>query len=120
MIAITLPWPSRDLQPNARVHWARKARAVKKARSDAAWCAKAAGIWPRDPDIPTSIKVTAVFSPPSNRRADLDNMFAAIKAYCDGIADAIGVDDSKWQWNAPRREPAVKGGAVRIELEAAA
>ena len=45
-------------------------------------------------------------------------MLSACKAYFDGIADFIGVDDSKWSI-AIRREPVVKGGAVRIELESA-
>lgn len=118
MIAIDLPWPSRDLFPNARVHWARKAKAVKTARLDAAWFAKIAGIRPNDPDIPQALLVTAVFSPPDNRVRDEDNMLASCKAYFDGISNFIGVDDSKWQI-AIRREAPVKGGLVRIELESA-
>lgn len=118
MVAIELPWPSRTLHPNARVHWARKAKAVKKARSDAAWCTKKVGVWPHDPDIPTTLKVTAVFCPPDNRARDIDGMLSSVKAYFDGIADIIGIDDSKWEI-ALRREAPVKGGSVRIELEAA-
>ena len=118
MIAITLPWPANDLRPNARPHWAAKARAVKKARIEAAWSCKAAGIRKGDPDIPQALRVTAVFSPPTSHARDDDNMLSACKAYFDGIADFIGVDDSKWSI-AIRREPVVKGGAVRIELEAA-
>ncbi len=45
-------------------------------------------------------------------------MLSACKAYFDGVADFIGVDDSKWSI-AIRREGVVKGGLVRIELEAA-
>ncbi|PAQ03707.1 endonuclease [Mesorhizobium mediterraneum] len=118
MISIDLPWPSPDLFPNARVHWARKAKAVKKARADAEWCARADGIRPNDPDIPQALKVTAVFSPPDNRVRDEDNMLAACKAYFDGISKLIGVDDSKWSISI-RREVATRGGSVRIELEAA-
>lgn len=32
---IILPWPSKDLSPNARIHWARRAKAVQHARHDA-------------------------------------------------------------------------------------
>lgn len=118
MISLVLPWPSRDLHPNARVHWARKAKAAKRARADSAVCAKMVGIRRDDPDIPTALKVTAVFCPPDNRRRDIDGMLSSIKSYLDGISDVIGIDDSKWSI-ALRREGAVKGGSVRIELEAA-
>jgi crossover junction endodeoxyribonuclease RusA len=117
MIAITLPWPSRSLHPNTRVHWTRKAVAAKVARQTGAYCALEAGIRLNDPDIPQALKVTAVFSPPDNRRRDVDGMLSSIKSYLDGISDVIGIDDSKWDI-ALRREAATKGGSVRIELEA--
>ena len=43
-----------------------------------------------------SLHVSITFHPPSNRRQDLDNMLASIKSGLDGVADAIGVDDSNW------------------------
>ncbi len=117
MIAISLAWPPSELLPNSRVHWAVRARKAKNARTVAAWTAREAGIRPGDPDIPQALKVTAVFSPPDNRRRDVDGMLSSIKSYLDGISDAIGIDDSKWEI-AMRREPKTKGGSVRIELEA--
>lgn len=119
MIRLDLPWPSPDLFPNARVHWARKAKAVKTARMDAEWMAKVAGIRPNDPDIPSALKVTAVFFPPDNRVRDEDNMLAACKAYFDGLSKFIGVDDSKWSIAIRRSDP-VKHGLVTIEIEEAA
>lgn len=118
MIAIDLPWPSRDLHPNARVHWSVKARATKKARADAAICTRAAGIRCNDPDIPQALKVTVIFYPPNNHKHDLDGCLSALKPSLDGVADIIGVDDSKWSI-ALRKEKVLKGGAVRLELEAA-
>lgn len=117
MIAIALPWPPRCLHPNSRTHWARKAKAAQQARKTAGWCAKEAGIRLNDPDIPQDLKVTAIFSPPNNHKHDLDGCLSNIKAYLDGIADVIGIDDSKWQI-AIRKEAPVKNGMVRIELEA--
>ena len=117
MIAIVLPWPSRSLHPNSRTHWARKAKAAKAARQTAGWLAKEAGIRPGDPDIPQALNVTAIFCPPNNHKHDLDGCLSALKSSLDGIADAIGIDDSKWQI-AIRKDAPVKGGAVRIELEA--
>jgi crossover junction endodeoxyribonuclease RusA len=118
LIAITLPWPSRSLHPNARVHWARKAQAAKAARQTAGWCAKEAGIRPNDPDIPDALKVNIVFFPPNARAHDLDGCLSSMKSALDGIADALGCNDSKWEI-AIRKDAPVKGGSVRIELEAA-
>jgi crossover junction endodeoxyribonuclease RusA len=117
MIRIELPWPPRELHPNGRPHFMAKAKAIKKYRADAATMTLKAGVRRNDPDIPQSLKVTVIFCPPS-KRGDVDNMLAAIKSGLDGIADVIGVDDSKWQIALRKDEP-VKGGAVRIELEAA-
>jgi crossover junction endodeoxyribonuclease RusA len=118
MISIDLPWPPRELHPNARVHWGARARAAKKSRALSGFALLASGIRRNDPDIPEALKVTAVFFPPS-RRGDEDNMLASCKAYLDGIADALGVDDSGFKIVIRREEPR-KGGLVRIELEAAA
>jgi crossover junction endodeoxyribonuclease RusA len=118
MIAIELPWPPRELHPNARVHWAKRAKAAKQARTLGWGMTLTAGIRRNDPDIPKDLKVTAVFFPPDDRKRDADGMLSNIKSYLDGISDVIGVDDSKWQI-AIRREAKKKGGLVRIELEAA-
>lgn len=117
MIAIDLPWPPRELHPNARVHWAVRSKHAKQSRALAWGLTLAAGIRRNDPDIPQSIKATLVFRAPDNRRRDLDGMLSNCKSLIDGVADVIGVDDSKWEI-ALRREAKVKGGSVRIELEA--
>lgn len=118
MIAIELPWPPRVLHPNSRVHWTKRANAAKAARSMGVYYTLTAGIRRNDPDIPQPLKVTCIFSPPDNRRRDLDGMLSSVKNYLDGISDIIGIDDSKWSI-AIRREKPVKGGLVRIELEQA-
>lgn len=115
MIAIVLPWPDKALSPNSRVHWSRKAKAAKQARITAGWCAREAGIRPGDFDIPTRLRFTMVFAPPDKRRRDDDNLVGSMKAARDAIAEALGIDDSRFEI-AIRREDPVKGGAVRIEL----
>jgi len=112
-LILDLPWPSRDLHPNARVHWSKRAKAAKKARADAGWAAKGAGAKKVDA---LALQVTVTFSPPDNRVRDVDGMLSNCKSYLDGIADVIGVDDSKWQITIRRSDP-VKGGAVRFEIE---
>ncbi len=117
MITIDLPWPPRALHPNAaRGHWAKRAGPTKASRNDAAWAARSAGV---RKIYANSLKVTITFAPPDNRRRDTDGMLSASKAYLDGIADAIGVDDSKWELAIKREAPA-KPGRVRIEIEVAA
>jgi crossover junction endodeoxyribonuclease RusA len=112
---VILPWPDRVLHPNSRCHWARKAKAVNRHRVLAGWNAKAASF----PKLYVeALKVTVIFSPPDNRARDLDGMLSSIKAYLDGIADVVGVDDSKWHIEMCRGLP-TKGGNVRITVEPA-
>ena len=119
MIAIELPWPPSVLLPNSRSHWSKRAHAAKQCRLTAFAQTKLAGVRKGDFDLPASLKVTCVFAPPDHRRRDADGMLSSAKHFLDGISDAIGVDDSKFEI-AIRREPPVKCGAVRIELEALA
>lgn len=112
MMAVELPWPDRALHPNSRPHWAAKAKAAAKARYEAAWWARAAGVRKIDAE---ALSVTAIFYPPDKRRRDADGLLASIKSALDGIADVIGVDDHRWQIAVRRAEPRA-GGAVRIEI----
>lgn len=114
MIAtITLPWPDKRLSPNARQHWSNKARAVRRARHAAQALALEAGIR-RIEDKALNVSVT--FHAPDNRRRDTDNAISSLKASMDGIADVVGVDDSRWrlsfEWGEVR-----KGGAVEIKIQ---
>lgn len=112
-LSIDLPWPHRGLHPNARLHWAAKAKLTKKARTDAAWLAKAAGAGTL---AVGALDVTATFLPPDARRRDTDGMFSSIKAYLDGLADATGIDDSHFNLSI-RRGEIVRNGLVRLEIE---
>jgi len=100
MISVTLPWPHRDLSPNRarNVHWSKKAIATKSAkerayytlmgRSDTNWH-PLRGVH--------GLSVSYAFHPPDNRRRDFDNMIGCTKAYTDGLAQALGVDDSTFR-----------------------
>lgn len=113
--SIVLPWPDKRLSPNARFHWAQKALATKKARVDAAWAAREAGLQGIEAQ---AIKATIIFSPKTALAYDLDNALASLKPAIDGIAAVVGVDDSRWNFELCRGLPA-KGGRVLILLEAA-
>jgi crossover junction endodeoxyribonuclease RusA len=112
MTVIDLPWPAKVLHPNARVHWRRKADATRKARGDAILCALAANATRIDAE---AVLASVIFSPPDNRRRDLDGMLSSVKAYFDSIAEVIGIDDHKWEIAIEKALP-VKGGNVRITI----
>jgi crossover junction endodeoxyribonuclease RusA len=111
---ITLPWPSRDLSSNARVHWSRKARATKAARTEA-WAATRVAKLTAPDDGP--IPLTVTFYPP-HRRGDPANWPALVKAHLDGLADGLGCNDRRFQ---PRfiYADAEPPGRVEIALEVA-
>jgi crossover junction endodeoxyribonuclease RusA len=117
IIPVTLGWPSVDLSPNARVHWATLARAKKHARNEAyfqVWQARAHWLYLPKRELSVSAQVT--FYPPNANRRDVDNFIARIKPHLDGIADAIGVDDSKWTWAAPVMAAPQKPARVLVTL----
>ncbi|MBX3583576.1 MAG: hypothetical protein KF810_16950 [Rhizobiaceae bacterium] len=112
MIQIDLPWPSKDLSPNARVHWAEKHRTAKKHREDAHWRTKPHGPIEADKAI-----VTITAYPPTRAAFDDDNFIARCKAYLDGIADGLEVNDRAFRIQPLRRGEPIKGGNVRFEIE---
>lgn len=92
--AVDLPWPERSLSPNARVHWAKKAKQVKAARALAYWHVMSAGGQPLKGRGEVHVWINAY--PPDRRRRDMDNILASCKAYLDGVAQALRVDDARF------------------------
>lgn len=112
-VRVSLPWPSRVLSPNARSHWAVKAAAVKGHRTYA-WAATLDEIGRTKPGW-ESAELHWEFHPKTKHPVDDDNIQAACKAYRDGIAGALGIDDSKFTTTYSMGAP-VKGGAVLVTL----
>lgn len=100
-IVITLPWPDKELSPNARIHWRPKAVHIRAARFDAYFAAlEVINKRPETSDgliDAERLKLTWTFYPPNRARRDLDNTIGSCKAYQDGIASAIGVNDNKFE-----------------------
>lgn len=113
---VRLPWPAKELSPNARVHFRAKAATVKSYRESAYWLTKASDL--RAP-AEGGIALRLDFHPPDRRRRDLDNMLASVKSAIDGIADALEVNDQRFGFWLSREEP-VKGGAVIVSIMDAA
>lgn len=93
---ITLPWPDSALSSNARVNRFARARAVKNARN-MAWAV--AMETPRIKCMPDAHLFIEYY--PKHYRFDIHNVPASLKAYIDGIADAMGCDDKKFNVDYP-------------------
>lgn len=114
---IELPFPAKILWPNGRGHHMVKHRETKKHKEWARRATLAAypGYRPE-----STVTLIATFYPKTANTIDKDNASAALKAYQDGIASALRVDDSTF--NEPRihfGEP-VKGGKVVVRIGEAA
>lgn len=115
MTEINVPWPASILNPNYRAHWAPMNRAAQKARRDAHFAtleAKAAA-----PEGRFVLRILA--RPPRAGRRDADNVLASLKSTLDGVADGLGVDDSRFMPKIELGEPDRPFGSVVITIEAA-
>lgn len=108
---LLLPWPPKELSPNARTHWATLAKAKKAYRQTCAWQAKAQGAQKIDAQ---ALHLTLTFYPPTRRAFDLDNALARMKSGLDGLADVLGVDDSRWTLTIAKAGEI--GGVVKIAI----
>lgn len=95
---IVLPFPDKILWPNGRGHHMAKHRAFQKHKQWAFAAAKAA--LPRGfKHNGEPIRLRYIVTPKGATRTaiDRDNAVAAMKAYQDGIALAVGVDDGTFE-----------------------
>jgi crossover junction endodeoxyribonuclease RusA len=92
--SVTLPWPAKELSPNARMHWAQKAKFAKAYRMACFTLCLQAKL--AKPETEGRLHLWLDFYPPDRRHRDDDNMIASFKAGRDGIADALGVDDKRF------------------------
>lgn len=114
---IELPWPPKVLSPNARAHYLVKARSVKKYRWACFILARQLRpTFQNTGDSGGDIALTITFCPPDNQRRDRDNMIAAFKAGADGLAQAWGVNDSRFVPTYRVGNPA-RNGSVIVALE---
>ena len=112
---IILPWPDKSLSPNARVHWATKAKAAKAARQSGFYAATITGLNRSTfSGYDGYLHLWIDFYAKTRNYPDADNCLSAIKANLDGIADALGINDRRFV-----HHPFVKdetGGKVIIRI----
>lgn len=112
-VEIKLPWPAPALRSNAShgKHWGAKHRATSSARTSAFVVAKSKGVgcWPE-------ADILIEYWPPS-RRGDPQNVPSSLKAYIDGIADAMNCDDKRFRVDYPTMFAGTKpGGEVVFRI----
>lgn len=113
-MSVELPWPPKELSPNARVHWSKKSKAAKSYRAACRYLFLQANV--ATPETTGRLHLWLSFFPPDRRHRDDDNMIAAFKSGRDGIADALGIDDRRFICH-----PFVSdqtGGVVRVSVTA--
>ncbi len=111
MTTIRLPWPPKELSPNARLHWARVSK-VKKAYRTACWAETlASGVRVTGDG---AIAVELVFYKPTRRAMDWDNLIARMKAGLDGMADALKINDRQFRLSMKVAEET--GGFVLVTI----
>lgn len=113
---LVLPWPRRELSPNARVHWTKRADAASDARQTAVVLALEAG-WKgmRLPAGRLHLWVT-FYQSPGKSLPDDDNMLGRFKAYRDGIAQVLGIDDKRFVSHPFVHTERRKGGQVVVRI----
>lgn len=111
MIEVTLPWPPSKLSPNARVHWRELAKQKKAFREACYWLSHP--LKGMAPDGPLNLELE--FYPPNRRTRDRDNLLASMKSGLDGFADALGIDDSRFDFIGVRLSKDI-GGMVKVRV----
>lgn len=97
-MTIVLPIPAPILSPNGRGHWTRKHKATKAARQLARLTTQSA----LQGDTPPRVsRYRLRYCHGVRRLRDDDNAIAMTKAYRDGIADALGIDDNALRIDGP-------------------
>ena len=117
MMIVKLPWPDRILSPNSRAHHMARAKAAREARAWAKTLTQAEFTNLKMPyQDNDNIPLSFTFCFPDARERDSDNLNSMMKAARDGIADALGINDSRFWPTKQLRGPQVDGGKVIVRI----
>ncbi len=116
MIKLVLGWPPSDLSPNARLHWAKLAKAKKQYRKDCETLSKEQLKKYKLKELPEKLVLEMTFIPPNKRNYDRDNLVARMKSGIDGLADALRINDKRFNTVISTMDTDTLGGFVRIRI----
>jgi len=113
-LEIELSWPAKELSPNARVHWAVKAKKTAAYRQEAMIATRNKMDYGKIPSERLHLFIT--YFQPDKRSRDEDNLLSSLKPAMDGIAYALGVNDKLFRSHPFVSDEIVKGGMVQIVI----
>ena len=118
MIEIVLGWPPSELSPNRRLHWAKLANAKKQYRKDCFTVSREQlkKFKNLSASIPEKLVLEMTFYPPDRRSYDRDNLVARMKSGIDGLADALRINDKRFNTVISTMDTDYLGGFVRIRI----
>ena len=116
MIELVLGWPPSNLSPNARLHWAKLARAKKQYRNACFSVSKEQLKKFNTDNIPEKLVLEMTFIPPDRRSYDRDNLVARMKSGIDGLADALKINDKRFNTVISTMDTDYLGRFVRIRI----
>tara|TARA_R100001463_G_scaffold101873_1_gene156295 strand:- start:852 stop:1280 length:429 start_codon:yes stop_codon:yes gene_type:complete len=117
MIEVVLGWPPSDLSPNARLHWAKLARAKKHYRQACLSVTKEQlKKYPNYNELPEVLVLEMTFIPPDRRSYDRDNLVARMKSGIDGLSDALRINDKRFNTVISTMDQDYLGGFVKIRI----
>lgn len=117
-LTIRLPWPDTSLMSNRKngKHWLSSHAAKVRARESAFFAAKEA-LGRNSLTATGQMPVSITWVAPNRIRRDLDGLLSAEKPRLDGIAAALGIDDSQFMpLILDRALDAEKKGFVLVEI----
>ena len=112
---VIFPWPPAILNPNGRPHHMALYRA-KKSYKQACWALAKQARMTHVPGIRPLVTLT--FVPPTRRHRDGDNLVGSMKAGLDGLAAAMGCNDTLFRLGEPIVKDDEIGGFVRVVVSA--
>ena len=118
MLEVILPFPDSRLNPNNSKghHWAKTSQLRADARGGAFILAKLALRKTGALELAGDIALTITFVQPDRRRRDRDNLLSACKPMLDGLADALGVNDTQFEPITISRKFGGKPGSVVVKI----
>ena len=118
IITISLAFPHAALWQNKSAHRFALARQIKASRKEAWGAARSAGVASIKGHMRYRVLIEGYRPTGPGRPHDVCNLPATLKGHIDGLADALCVDDARFETDFPRVwAGTVKAGMIRMRVE---
>ena len=117
MMIIKLPYPHKDLMPNRAngKHWAQTKALKADAKLTAYFLTKSA-LAKQSVNIGDTVALSITFVRSDKRCIDMDGLLSAAKHLLDGVAQALGIDDYKFNPITIKRAYNPTGSFMMVEI----